>query len=70
MFYILARELDSGNCLPTEQEVLGSISGSAVELFCKGQIFHGTCGLGVSVCQYFLSIFCPVLFSEETHALC
>ena len=26
MFYILARELDSGNCLPTEQEVLGSIS--------------------------------------------
>ena len=56
--------------LPSDQEVLGSVPGSAMEFFCSGELFHGMYGLVVSVFQCPLCMLSSVLFLEKVPAFC
>ena len=56
--------------LSTNQEVLGSVPGSAFKYFSSGELFHDMYGLDVSVVQFPLSMFCPVLSSKDIPELC
>ena len=51
------------------EEVQCSIPGSPFRFFSSEESFHGKYGLGVSKFQYPLSMFCPVLSSEQSLAL-
>ena len=55
--------------LTNDQIISSSISGSAVEFLSSFKLSHGIYGLGVPVIQCPLSIFCPVLSSEEAPTL-
>ena len=56
--------------LPTDQEVPCWISGSAVKFLHSDELFHGLYKLVVSVFYCPLSMFCPVVYSENTPAPC
>ena len=53
-----------------DQEFPGSIADSDVEFFPSGELFHDIYGMGASMFQYPLYMFCPVFSSEETPTLC
>ena len=52
--------------MPSDQEVQGSNSGSVRDVFSRRELLLGKYGLF----QYPLSMFCPVLSSEDDRALC
>ena len=56
--------------MPTDQKVPGSIPGSGVRFFYSWELFHGMYGLSDSIFPCPLSMFFPVLSSEEVPAFC
>ena len=55
------QNIDSVVSLNTDQNVINSISGSAVGFFSSGELFHGLNGLAVSVFEFPFFLFCFVL---------
>ena len=50
-----------------DQEISGSIPGSAMGIFSSAELFHGVYGLAASEFQHPLAVFCPALPSEEVN---
>jgi hypothetical protein len=61
--------VQSGNPIPTNEEVLDLFSSSAVRFFSTGELFHDMYRMGIFVFQFNLSMFCPELSLEETNSV-
>lgn len=59
----------SGTLLSSDQGAPGSFPGCATEFFSREELFHGMCGLVVSVLYYSSPMFGPLLSLEEAFAL-